>query len=132
MSLLSIRREVAIPVGIDTEAFDPSEPYVAVKKASGGFVYFNILFKSLGLLGQVFTSTEVKTRKKVSLDVLNDPTLCRALQPYGNPMSIHSRLADDIEELASSNVIPWKRLHLKEHRTVDSVFYTPTKQVVLH
>lgn len=132
MSLLSIRREVAIPVGIDTEAFDPTEPYVAVKKASGGFVYFNILFKSLGLLGQVFTPREVKDRKKVSLDVLNDPTLIQALQPYGNPLAIHSKRHDLLQETTAGNVIPWKRLYLQEYHLGDQVFYAPTKPTTVH
>ncbi|MNE70427.1 hypothetical protein D3C80_1662180 [compost metagenome] len=132
MSLLSIRREVAIPVGIDTEAFDPMEPHVAVKKASGGFVYFNILFKSLGLLGQAFTSREVKSRKKVSLDVLNDPALLQALQPYGNPMAIHSKRSDLLEKTKAGNVIPWKRLYLQEYYNGDQVFYAPTKPVTVH
>jgi hypothetical protein len=132
MSLLSIRRDVAIPVGIDTEAFDPTSPYVAVKKASGGFVYFNILFKSLGLLGQILTSNEIKSRKKVSLDVLNDPQLVQALQPYGNPMAIHSKHKDLLETVKPGNVIPWKKLYLQEYFMGDQVFYAPTKPVTVH
>lgn len=132
MSLLSIRREIAIPVGIDTVAFDPMIPHVAVKKASGGFVYFNILFKSLGLLGQVFTAREVKDRKKVSLDVLNDPTLLQALQPYGNPMAIHSKRQDLLQQTKAGNVIPWKRLYLQEYHIGDQVFYAPTQPATVH
>jgi hypothetical protein len=132
MNLLSIRREVAIPVGIDTEAFDPSAPHVAVKKASGGFVYFNILFKTLGLLDQVFTPREVKARKKVSLDVLTDPTLLQALQPYGNPMAIHSKRQDLLKEPKAGNIIPWKKLYLQEYHLGDQVFYAPTKVATVH
>lgn len=132
MSLLSIRREVAIPVGIDTVAFNPSQPYVAVKKASGGFVYFNILFKSLGLFDRAITSREVKSRKKVSIDVMTDPVLVQALQPYGNPMAIHSKCSDLLEELCKGNVIPWKKLTLQEYRHAGQVFYAPTTPNVMH
>jgi hypothetical protein len=132
MSLLSTRREVAVPVGIDTEAFNPEKPHVAVKKASGGFVYFNILFKTLGLIDQMFTPRELKDRKKVSLDVLNDPTLVKALQPYGNPMAIHKKREGLLDSSKPGNVIPWKRLYLQEYHIGDQVFYAPTTPTTVH
>lgn len=126
MSLLGMRREVAVPVGIDTEAFNPSEPFVAVKKASGGYVYFNIKFQILGLLDQFRTSREIKQRRKVSLDVMTDPKLLEALAPFGNPISLHSKHPDLLETTTAGNVIPWKRLLLREYHEGDKVFYAPT------
>ncbi|MNL37693.1 hypothetical protein D3C87_1598530 [compost metagenome] len=126
MSLLGLRREVAVPVGINTETFNPSEPFVAVKKASGGYVYFNILFQTTGFLDRLVMPKDVKTRRKVSLDVMTDPKLIEALHPYGNPISIHSKHPDFDKKIVEGNVIPWKRLHLREYHEGDNVFYAPT------
>jgi len=126
MSLLSLRREVAVPVGIETGTFDPNQPYVAVKKASGGYVYFNIKFQQLGLIDRITTSREVKNRRKVSLEVMTDPALVEALKPYGNPISLHNTNPDLLERMEAGNVIPWKRLHLQEYRQGERVFYAPT------
>lgn len=126
MSLLSLRREVAVPVGVDTVTFDPNLPYVAVKKASGGYVYFNIKFQQIGLIDRITTPKEVKNRRKVSLDVMTDPALLEALKPYGNPISLHGANPELLEEMEADNVIPWKRLHLREYRSGDRVFYAPT------
>ena len=126
MNLLSLRREVAVPVGIETSAFDPNQPYVAVKKASGGYVYFNIKFQQLGLFDRITTSREVKQRRKVSIDVMTDPALLEALKPYGNPISLHGTNPELLQRMEAGNVIPWKRLHLREYRSGDQVFYAPT------
>lgn len=104
---LKIKRGVNVIDGLCKKQFNPSNPFVGIKKPSGGIVYFNLL----------------GTRIQPTIKTMNSEELLEHTEAYGRVFIISSGQDDLLEHAVAGEIIPWKGLQLQRYSKGESFWY---------
>lgn len=104
---LKINPDFNVIKGLRKDGFDPSLPFIGIKKPSGGLVYFNLL----------------GTRIQPTIKTLNSKEMIEHTEEYGSVFLISSGQSYLLEGAIAGEIIPWKGLWVRRYTMADSFWY---------